>query len=395
MPRQGFERSVELKRIFNRELEIWRKKHGGGLEDLAAVCGVSPAYLAHVKRYGRVPGKPVLILLALHFELKTPEVLFHAAGINEPFPFPHGVCIQELKSLQSELFTISLNSEALAGSIRAAIREELHGAPESDFSYGGTIRVGLHFEQLAMFETGGSAGEKGFFLEFLDMLATNLRCSFDTLPVARAEYRSKLQAGEIDLFGPILPDLPPRGVFFTKPFCRVGRSALVRKVAAEGLETLPAPTCYDDLLSSPYRIAVIRDSREHLFANITLRKSDDELIICGSIEEALERLTMKSIPRTAHLFLCNSLTALSHHDKHADLLDIAFSAQGSVITMSDICLAVRPDWQQRIPALNQGISYLVRNGALSRSAQTHFSDPMRGVIEIPPPPASRPASAAL
>ena len=57
MSSKNFDRSPELKSLFNSYYEKWRKNHGGNMEELARRIGVSSSYLGHISRYGRVPGK--------------------------------------------------------------------------------------------------------------------------------------------------------------------------------------------------------------------------------------------------------------------------------------------------------------------------------------------------
>ena len=85
--RTEFESSPDLKRLFLRELELWRRATHLGLADLSHRCGVSPSYLAHIGRYGRIPSKPVLILLALNFGLQNPRELFESAKLSDEWPF--------------------------------------------------------------------------------------------------------------------------------------------------------------------------------------------------------------------------------------------------------------------------------------------------------------------
>ena len=91
--RVSFETSKELKHVYNEQMERWRERERSGLEELAKRCGVSPAYLAHVGRYGRIPSRPVLVLLALNFNMPDPERLLAAAGVKEPWPYDEPVAL--------------------------------------------------------------------------------------------------------------------------------------------------------------------------------------------------------------------------------------------------------------------------------------------------------------
>ena len=121
-----FQTSTELKRLFLRELDLWRKRHGLGVADLSARCGVSPSYLAHIGRYGRVPSKPVLILLALNFETSDPAALFRAANLDTSWPYDggtHGITKREEHA--REFLTVKFDVQSFMDSLTQAIREEI------------------------------------------------------------------------------------------------------------------------------------------------------------------------------------------------------------------------------------------------------------------------------
>ena len=90
MAKFNFETSSALRALLADRFEDWRKKHGGDLSELAYRCGVSSAYLGHVRRYGRIPSTPVLILLAFNLRLDG-QKLFDAAGIQDRFPYESGL----------------------------------------------------------------------------------------------------------------------------------------------------------------------------------------------------------------------------------------------------------------------------------------------------------------
>jgi len=106
-----FETSTELKRLFSQELDAWCSKHRRGVDELSARCGVSRSYLAHIGRYGRIPSKPVLILLALNFEMTDPLALFRAARVNEPWPFDKATGISQAQSARDGFLSIKLDMD--------------------------------------------------------------------------------------------------------------------------------------------------------------------------------------------------------------------------------------------------------------------------------------------
>jgi transcriptional regulator with XRE-family HTH domain len=122
-----FETSAELKALFARELRSWRTRHRLSIDDLAQRCGVSPSYLAHVGRYGRVPGKPVLLLLALNFELPDPSLLLKAAGLSDPWPFAPGTRLMEQEAPANGFLSVRLDMNGFVEALKSAIKDQ--GAP--------------------------------------------------------------------------------------------------------------------------------------------------------------------------------------------------------------------------------------------------------------------------
>src|SRR5262249_9800693 len=114
----AFEQSKELRRVFLEQFELWKKHRHGGMEDLAQRCGVSASYLSHVGRYGRIPSRPVLILLAFNFELSDPRVLFDAAGIKESWPYDSGSRIQSGSAAEPGFLSLKLDMAGFTGAIR-------------------------------------------------------------------------------------------------------------------------------------------------------------------------------------------------------------------------------------------------------------------------------------
>jgi hypothetical protein len=127
-PRSEFETSLELKALFLRELRAWSARHNAGLKDLAQRCGVSASYLAHIGRYGRIPSKPILLLLILNFEMKDPQALLSAAGVQEPWPYQTGTHLIEAKTQSDPGFlSVRLDMNGLVEALAGAIREKTGG----------------------------------------------------------------------------------------------------------------------------------------------------------------------------------------------------------------------------------------------------------------------------
>lgn len=378
-----FECSAELKTQFNRHLELWKKKHQAGLDELAAKCGVSASYLSHVGRYGRVPGKPILILLALNFELEHPQSLYEAAALKEDFPYESGVRILKPQQEQNGFLSVKLDMHGFTEAIRSIVHNEARPRDILDLTRGKPIRMGLNRYQDVILFDQQAANRKGLFLELCDMLAMTMRCKIDTFDVPYSDYPERLRSHDIDLYGPKNVRPGSNLGFVSVPFCRMGISALLRRRPAPSLEKLPEPTSQADLMKHPYQIAVLRNSRSHLLANVALRKSDSELVLCENIEEAIERTMLSGISRPVHLTICNTPNAITQKTVHGKDLELAFHTPDTLLELSDDCIAVRSDWPEMVSILNQSIAYLVRTGALQERFERWVPPNMRGIIQIP------------
>lgn len=383
MSKPPFECSAELKSQFNRCFEVWKKRHQAGLDELAHRCGVSASYLSHIGRYGRVPGKPILILLALNFELDTPQLLFDAAHLKESFPYEPGARIMRPQQEQSGFLSVKLDMNGFTDAIRSIIHQETRPRDILDLTRGKPLRMGLNRYQDVILFDNQTPSRKGFFLEFCDMLAMTLRCKIETVEIPYPDYPERLRNHDIDLYGPKNVRPGSNLGFVSIPFCRMGISALVRKRPTPALERLTAPHTQADLLTHPYQIAVLRNSRSHLFANIALRRSDADLVLCDTMEEAVERTTLGGIARPVHLTICNAPNAIQQKQLHGKDLDLAFDKPGNVLELSDDCIAVRADWPELVSMLNQSITYLIRTGALKERFQRWLPEQMHGIIQLP------------
>jgi hypothetical protein len=382
-----FETSSELKRLFSAELDAWRKRHRLSLDILSRRCGVSQSYLAHIGRYGRIPSKPVLILLAINFEMTEPESLFRAAGIKEPWPFDDSVALNRKEEQPDGLLSVKLDMGGFVDAIRAMVRTELRPRTLHTLLGGRPLRIGVNPTQPWFFEKT-AAGElslsQGIAGELYRMLQSSLQCEIETIVTPFSRYIDKLSAGEIDIYGPMMSSPHSRSnILFSLPVQRLGLSALFRERPCQGLTELTVPTSIDELIHGEYRIAVIRDSRAHLVANTHLKRSDHELLICTSDEEAVERITLKGVARPAHLFLCNSVLAHYVHAEHHEHLKLIFASPETIIDMCDNVFAIRPDWADALPALNDAIRFIMSGGGLRERIESLIGERFKGLIEVP------------
>lgn len=383
----SFDTSKELKALFNEEYDRWRTKHRGTYEELAARCGLSASYLGQIGRYGRVPSKSALILLALNFDMKQPQLIFDAAGISERWPLDRDLGLRKAGDSDSGFLSVRLDMNGLADALRDVVRAEIRPKSLKQLTRGKPLRIGINAQQGWLFaeDTLGGRGQKpaGLFPEICEMLGVSLQCPVELSLVPYSDYLEKFARDELDVYGPIIaaPNLPS-GTIFTKGLYRIGMSALYRKRQNPDLASLPAPKSVQDILDGRYQIAVLKNSRSHLLANTRLKRSDDELILCSSHEEALERILMKGIRRPAHLFFCNSVMAIRYQKLHKQDIDLLFATPKTVVDMAEDALAVRADWQELATAINDFLAFLIRTGSLKERLNKWFPEDMQGVVDL-------------
>jgi hypothetical protein len=386
-----FETSTELRRLFSQELSNWCSKNRLGIEDLSARCGVSRSYLSHVGRYGRIPSKPVLILLALNFGMKDPGALLRAARLDEPWPFESPASIQANQSAAQSFLSIKLDMDGFMDAIKSAVRDQFKPRSFEDLLDGRPLRLGLNLTQPWLFESspdGTINQSRGLVPELIAYLENSLRCQIQAIPVPFSRHVEKLKLGEIDLFGPMLA-IPhaPSNIPFSLPVNRIGLSALMRQRETSGLAPLAVPATFDDLRNPQYRIAVIKDSRAHLIANTRLNRQDSALIICDTIDEGIDRILLKGVSRPAHIFICNSMIASYQSREHPQELLPLFDDRATMIDICDNSFAIRPDWPEALPRINQALSFIMSSGGFSKRSEELAQRYSPGIfgINIDPP----------
>lgn len=386
MPKTAFESSKELKVLFNEHFARWKKKHHAGLEELAGLCGVTPSYLGHVGRYGRVPGRPVLILLAFNFELENPQVFFDAAGIQDPWPYESGLRLRPHSESDPGFLSLRLDMTGFTQAIREIVRSEVKPRSVRELTRGRPLRVGFNLNQSWFFDKGRSLTENkfnGFFPELFHVLSLSLHSRCEISAVGYLECFDKLASGELDIYGPLYSTPARIGkALYLQPFCRVGVAALWRTRKAQGLENLPRPESLDDLRQKKYQISVLRESNSHHFALSHLEDSQSTLVVSENPDEALERITLANIPRPAHLMLVDSLIAIHIHRQHPHEYELLFSDLDSSLGVFENTIAVRPDWPELVTVLNDAMSFLIRENTLVELSNRRLNSDYRGAIQV-------------
>lgn len=377
MKKQTFQHSSELKKLFNRYFDAWSKKHRLTLGELAERCGVSTQYLAHIGRYGRIPGKPILILLALVLEVPDPSEFFRAASVAEVWPFDQGVGLRPPGAAESGFFSVNFDTAGFTNMIRDLLRAELRPKSLNELLSGRALRVGLNRGQSFFFSPAGKqqSAVEGFFPELVRLLALSLHCVIEFKDVLHSEFSDNLNTDGVDIFGPVY-FTPSRmsQALFTNPFCNVEIGGLWRTAKIESLPSLPMPKNIVELRKKEYRIAVHRESMSHHFALSELGIPDDRLIPCEIPEESLERILLTRIPRPAHLLLTDRPHAFQLQKENPELKEIPFSASDPQAPPYEDTIAVRPDWPSVVTLLNEMLDFLKRNGSIQRLYRRSISE---------------------
>jgi len=363
-----FAKSRQLQQLFNDQVAQWKRRERLGLDELAGRVGLSRSYLAQIGRYGRVPGKSSLILLALNFKLDDPALIFRAAGIGAAWPYEDRLGLAPLKEADDGLLSVKLDMRGFRDAIAQVVRAELGPKRFRDIIAGRPLRVGLNRLQTMFFESKdeGASEVRGFFPTLLRVLSSSLQCEVELRDVSHTEYTDLFARDRLDLFGPVFTT-PRRleGARYTRAFCSVGLSALYRKEAHPRLAPLPAPLTRNDLRNRFYQIAVLKESQAHHFVTTELAIPEDRLLICDTGEEALERVAMTSVGRPAHVLICDSNIALDLATANQKRLSLLFAEQGKALQYYEDAIAVRPDLPELCDLINRTMSFLGQSGSLA------------------------------
>ncbi len=385
-PPPSFARSKALQQLFNEQISVWKRRERLGLDELAGRVGLSRSYLAQIGRYGRVPGRSSLILLALNFKLEDPAQIFRAAGLSLPWPYEEPVALGPRKEADDGLLSVKLDMRGFRDAIAQVVRAELGPKRFRDITSGRPLRVGLNRLQTMFFDSrNASANEvRGFFPTLLRVLSSSLQCDVELKDISHTDYTDLFARDKLDLFGPVFTT-PRRleGARYTRAFCSVGLSALYRKEAHPRLAPLPEPTTRNDLRNRFYQIAVLKESQAHHFVTTELALPDEQLLICETSEESLERVAMSTVGRPAHLLICDSNIALELATAHAQKLSLLFAEQGRALQYYEDAIAVRPDIPELCDLINSTMSFLSQSGSLAELLSDKLSQKYAPFVQAP------------
>jgi ABC-type amino acid transport substrate-binding protein len=370
-----FKKSLELKKSFIELADKWCRKHRLDLPDLAERCGVSMQYLSHISRYGRIPSKPILTLLALNLELKDPAELFRIAELSDPWPYERGMAIRPASATESGLLSVNLDLNGFAEVIRDMVRTELQPKRFDHLLGKRALRVGLNRGQFFLFNNQKGHKDEGFFPDLLQSLALALHCKLEFIEINHTEFEEKLSLGQIDCYGPIYRTAPRlSSSLYSKAFCMVPVAAAFRVKKSALLKELPTPKKISDLRRKDYVIAVHEDSMAHHYAESVLGIGKDRIIPCQLPEEALERIMLTNIPRPAHLVLSDQPFIKKAIKQHNTAITELFSKGDSEAEPFEDAIAIRPDWPELLAIVDQSLDFMQKAGALKRIFEKYSTE---------------------
>lgn len=359
-----YECSADLKRTFIQLSDAWCKANRLTLADLSERCGVSHQYLSQVARYGRIPSKPILTLLALNLDVPDPNQFFRMAKITEPWPYERDLGLRKRSATESGLLSINLDMNGFASAIREIVRSEIQPKRLDALLTGRPLRIGLNRGQFFLF---GKSDSDGFITEVFRSLALSLHCEVEFIDVSHATYASELASGKIDLYGPLYKTTQraSSGLFGT-PLCRVAPALLRRTRVLSNLPQISAPKSFSELRKKEYIIAVHEDSMAHHFLVAELGVPKSRIVPCELAEEAIERIVMTNIPRPAHLMVTDMPFAQRTVRAHPDTVELVESVEDSQSFSFVDTFVVRHDWPSLLPIVEQSFEVLRSNETLKR-----------------------------
>ena len=358
--------STALKKLYQERLSAWKRANGTTVEQLAERCGVTASYLGQISRYGRIPGKPVLLLLAMNLDRHNPERWFAAANIETDWPYAKGLGLAQVENQDQGFLSVSVDMSRFEETIERIVTKASRTRSISELTQGRALRVGMDLGSTWAFQQyldGIPNEDVGFFPALIRTLAISLQSRISVVPCAHGDFLERMTNGELDLFGPMFSQPGRLGdSVLAVPYCSVGLSAVWRKGAHPRLEELPIPTKLDELRDSRYHIAVIRDGISNHFANARLGRTDN-LYLCESHEEREERLVLSGISRPAHVVLCDSIVAHTVAQRHPEQCEVLVLDGSAVLDRYQHSIAVRRDWPELHGLIDDSIRFLARGKA--------------------------------
>ncbi len=361
---QQFECSTELKKSFQQLSDAWCRRNRLSLADLASRCGVSTQYLSHITRYGRIPSRPVLLLLALNLEVPDPSEFYRLANVDEPWPFELDLGLRRRSATEGGLLSINLDMNGFTQAIRDIVRAEVQPKGIDTLLAGRPLRVGLNRGQFFLFDKTES---EGFITEIFRALGLAIHAAIEFIDVPHSNFAAELARGAIDVYGPLYqtPQRAGSGLFCSS-LCRVSPALLRRVRDAANFKNLPAPVGLNQLRMKEYVVAVHADTMAHHFIEAELGVPKARILACELADEAIERILLTNLTRPAHLMLTDMPFARRALDAHPDTLELVTLDDDMSSCAFVNTLATRQDWPTLASVMNQALALMKSSGNISR-----------------------------
>jgi hypothetical protein len=75
---------------------------------------------------------------------------------------------------------------------------------------------------------------------------------------------------------------------------------------------------------------------------------------------------MRGIANPAHIFICSSINVCQAVTSHTDDLQAVFNETGTLLDVADNALAIRPDWPEAVPMINNALTFILGATGFSR-----------------------------
>ncbi len=362
--------SKSFKQFFNEQFELWSLENNLSLRDLADRCGVTSSYLGQVKNYGRIPGLPVLILLAFNFKLSKPADILKIAEINSTWPYRPNIKLKDSQDETPGFINFKIDMSGFQGAIREIVRDEIRPQSLPELNSKTTLRIGINPLQSGF----QNKSKQHIFQELFQLITVSMHANLEFVEVDHRNALEMLKSGRLDIYGPLYITASRIGHYtFSEPLGHSPMSVFWRTAPSKFLEELPIPQNLQEIKKNPYKIAVLAETCSHDFARNILNLNSENLIICENPEEIIERVTLSGLKRSAHFAFCDLLTSSSIQEDFPSSVKLLFK-DNPLQPGYDLSIAVREDWPDFLRKLNTTITFLKSHGSLEDLYQRHSID---------------------
>ena len=191
------------------------------------------------------------------------------------------------------------------------------------------------------------------------------------IEVDHRDALSELAKANINLYGPLYITTDRISSYnFTNPIGEVDMCGIWRSSENKHLQHLPQTENFNDLKKHNYQVTILAESCSEDFAFNILNLAEENITICESFDEILERLTLSSIKRGAHLTLCDELTAKRLESELPDSLQVK-SFKNSRKTRYPIAFAIDSQHSWLINKLSEAYNFISDRGLTKEILTKH------------------------